>query len=118
MLDYLFLSSRISEGVNQGEGSATRAAHGAVDQALIPIESRIDALELACAAMWDILKQKGGLTDAELIKAIEHVDGRDGNVDGKIRPVEAVCPNCNRKLMTRSRKACVWCGATLKMSPF
>lgn len=118
MLDYLFLSSRITSSANAGEGSAARAAHGAVDQAMIPVESRIDALELACAAMWDLLKKKGGLTDDELIRAIEEVDGRDGKVDGKMRPVNESCPNCNRRLVTKSRKACVWCGAALKASPF
>ena len=82
------------------------------------LENRIEALELACAGMWDLLKAKHGYSDEEIVDHIHAVDLRDGKLDGKFSPVDSVCPHCGKKLLTRSRKRCVWCGAELKMSPF
>lgn len=116
MFNYLLTGAQLAAGSGSGDG--TRSAQLAVDSALIPVESRIDALELACAAMWELLKTKGGLTDEELVRTIQEIDARDGSIDGKMRPTLENCPTCNRRIVTRSRKRCVWCGAELRASPF
>jgi predicted RNA-binding Zn-ribbon protein involved in translation (DUF1610 family) len=87
------------------------------NERFMALEARIDALELACAGLWDLLKFKHAYTDDELARAVQTVDMRDGQLDGKVRPVQADCPHCGRKLLTRSRKKCLWCGAELKASP-
>lgn len=87
------------------------------NERFMAIEARLDALELACSGLWDLLKFKHGYTDEELANAVQTVDLRDGQLDGKIRTTPADCPHCGRKLLTRSRKKCLWCGADLKASP-
>lgn len=82
------------------------------------LESRIEALELSCAGLWDLLKARHGYTDEEIAEHIRMVDLRDGRLDGKTHPPEQFCPNCKRKLLTRSRKRCVWCGVELAPTPF
>jgi hypothetical protein len=77
------------------------------------LEDRIDALELACAGLWRLLKAKHGYTDDELAAAITDVDAADGKVDGKMRSRPSECPACGRQLLTRSREKCSWCGARL-----
>jgi hypothetical protein len=77
------------------------------------LESRLDALELACSALWRILKAKHGYSDEELALAIKELDLQDGQLDGKKAPEPAVCSECGRPLLTRSRTRCLWCGAAL-----
>lgn len=116
MLGYLFAASMSVRTDMQNASGAVRAAQNAAESALIPTEQRIDALELACAGMWELLKGKFDLTDQQLVAAITAVDARDGKVDGKMRQQLADCPNCGRQLVTRSRVRCVWCGAELPNS--
>lgn len=81
------------------------------------LEHRVEALELACAGLWELLKFKLHCTDDELIAAVRAVDARDGMVDGKVTPAPARCPNCQRDSPVRRSPKCVWCGANLGKSP-
>ena len=80
----------------------------------LALEARVDALELACAGLWELLKTKSGYSDEELVSVIKQVDARDGLVDGRTTPIVGeVCPKCGKRLLTRKRNHCVWCGAEL-----
>jgi len=85
---------------------------------LMALEERIERLELACAGLWDLLKTRHGYSDDDIARHIHAVDLRDGKLDGKAKVTEANCPSCGRKLATRSRKRCIWCGQDLSMIPF
>ena len=74
---------------------------------------RIQSLELTCAAMWTILKDKMGLSDEDLVNAIHAIDARDGVADGKISQAARICPQCHRKVLTRNPTKCSWCGGEL-----
>lgn len=76
---------------------------------------RIQSLELTCAAMWSILKNKVGTTDEELVDAIHAIDERDGVADGRISQAARVCPHCHRKALTRNPTKCSWCGGELAL---
>ena len=82
------------------------------------LNARLDALELACAGLWLFLKARHGYTDEDLAGVIQDLDARDGKVDGRMTPLQEMCPACGRKLATRQRKRCVWCGAELAKRPF
>jgi hypothetical protein len=84
-----------------------------VEDSTKSLELRIQALELTCAALWTILKEKNGYTDDDLMRAIHEVDARDGVIDGKISQSARVCPHCNRKVLTRNPTKCAWCGGDL-----
>jgi hypothetical protein len=92
--------------------------HATRDGSYIALEARIDALELACAGLWEMLKSKHGYSDEEIVGFIHQVDARDGKLDGKAGSAAQLCPSCGRKLITRSRVRCVWCGAELPPAPF
>jgi hypothetical protein len=64
-----------------------------VEDSTKTLELRVQALELTCAALWTILKEKNGYTDDELVQAIHAVDARDGVVDGKVTQSARVCPH-------------------------
>lgn len=82
------------------------------------IGNRIDELQLACAAMWELLREKNGVSDNELIEKIKEIDMRDGNPDGKMISPTEKCPECGHNLLIRARDVCSWCGALMKQSPF
>jgi hypothetical protein len=82
------------------------------------LEARLEALELACGGLWELLKTKHGYSDEELVRVIHELDARDGVMDGRVTPLKENCPNCGRQLVTKQRKRCVWCGAELALKPF
>ena len=81
------------------------------------LQQEVQSLELACAGMWELLKFKLGCTDEELVAAVQAVDGRDGQVDGKIRKTPGNCPSCGRRVLMRKSNKCAWCGASAGKSP-
>ncbi|MBI5708276.1 MAG: hypothetical protein HZC36_14935 [Armatimonadetes bacterium] len=78
--------------------------------------ARLDAMELAFAGLWKLLKAQG-FTNEHLTKAMEEVDQEDGNKDGRITPVHSVCPSCGQKILSRVSKKCLWCGADVPVGP-
>lgn len=106
---FLYNIQHTSGAVGITTGDVRRSAESAV----IPLEQRLDYLELACAGLWVLLKEKHGYTDEELVASIQEVDARDGNIDGKIGRANQHCPHCQRKLLTRDSPKCSWCGGVL-----
>lgn len=80
---------------------------------VLQLEHRLDALELSCAAMFKLLKEKHGYTTDELVSAIHEIDLADGKADGKMTRPQGVCPSCGHKLLSKTSNKCLWCGAPL-----
>ncbi len=83
------------------------------------VEGRLQTLALANQAMWEILSQKCGVTEEDLVNKMTEIDQRDNKSEGKVSGnFEATCPNCNKRILGNHLK-CVWCGAKVPMrSPF
>lgn len=117
MLGYMMGRAIARTEMAMAEASAhTIAAQKSIEFQFL--ERRIESLELACAGLWTLLKEQHGYTDEELVEAVRQVDLRDGTEDGKISGSIEVCPQCNRKMLTRKSPNCSWCGAELARSPF
>lgn len=76
------------------------------------LQRRSDALTIACQALWELVRDRGGITDDALVAKMQEVDLRDGKADGKITPALVSCPSCGRRC-NGSRKACLYCGASM-----
>ena len=111
MYGYLFPSYQANLGVTPTEAANT------AERVIMPIDNRLQHLELACAGLWELLKSKHGYTDADLMAAIQTVDSRDGVVDGKVGHASQTCPHCHRKVLTRNNSKCGWCGGDLMAAP-
>ena len=107
----------ISNTMGNARASAVDARNAA-EEVTIRLETRLDYLELACTGLWELLKERHGYSDDDLVAAIQAVDTRDGVADGKIGRVSKVCPSCNRKLLSRDSPKCSWCGADLPPNLF
>jgi hypothetical protein len=95
-------------------GSANRQAAAAESDALSAqrhvkeLEDRVDKLTLVCAAVWDLLRDRGKLTEADLIERIAILDAKDGVADGKMSRKTRPCSNCKRPVSPRTNK-CMYC---------
>lgn len=76
------------------------------------LEEKIDVLALACHAMWEILREKHGVTTRELEDKIQALDLRDGKLDGRLDLRIKQCPDCGHRLNGR-HKNCFYCGAAI-----
>lgn len=74
------------------------------------IQCDVEKLFMLTEALWTILKEKHGCTDAELVQRVQEIDLRDGKLDGRVAKVNPDCPKCSRKLMGK-RPVCLYCGA-------
>ena len=119
MIDILFdlyQQGRINDVENTAQESSRKATdfQGRVRQ----LEESIDRLVLVNAALWSLVKDRTGLTDAQLTARVRDIDLRDGVEDGKITPNVQNCQKCGRSMNPRHRQ-CIYCGGErLKTSPF
>ncbi|HYG73873.1 MAG TPA: zinc ribbon domain-containing protein [Planctomycetota bacterium] len=78
----------------------------------------LDHQTLITVALWELLKQKCQLSDADLVAAVREVDMRDGKVDGRYVRAPEPCPKCKRPV-TLSTNTCAYCGTKVeRSSPF
>lgn len=84
----------------------------------VVLQDRIDKLLLINMAMWSILEEKLGITEADLAQRVQDIDLRDGTLDGRPPQAAAVCKACNRPISRRHQR-CLYCGGqTGAGSPF
>ncbi|MEY4689743.1 MAG: hypothetical protein RIT19_68 [Verrucomicrobiota bacterium] len=109
--DVLFSSAaHLMEAQDRDDGaSASRTATDVRTQNEF-IQCDVEKLFMLTEALWTILKEKHGCTDAELVRRVQEIDLRDGKLDGKVAKVKPDCPKCGRKLMGK-RPVCLYCGA-------
>lgn len=99
------------------ERTANRAERAAssLEQRLT---GEVDSLRLACAAMWEILEERLGVTPKELAERMTAIDLRDGRLDGRMTGPAVKCSKCGRQMSAR-RPHCMFCGgASLEKQPF
>lgn len=90
------------------------ASTGPVDAAGVSsrvreLEHQVARLSLLNQALWELLRDRLGLSDAELERLARDVDLRDGIEDGKITVTPLECPNCGRISSSKHWK-CLYCG--------
>lgn len=75
--------------------------------------NRLDRLALICQAMWELLREKTGMMDEDVMRKMAEIDLRDGVEDGKMRHKIVKCPNCQRPANTKNAR-CWFCGQEFK----
>lgn len=100
--------------IDEAQSKATDAnakAHEA-RQDVHELEARLQRLSLLCQAMWELLSERGQISNNDLIRRVLEVDGRDGSTDGKIGSRIVDCPRCKNKVNSRHPR-CVVCGGMI-----
>ena len=119
----LFSGAQGTYRSTQGNMAAEREVAGA-KHAAKRAEQHADLLEANLAkslmiseALWELLAEKTGLTEDDLLEKLHEVDMRDGWLDAKNQRSAADCPACGRKVSGR-HAACLYCGEIIEKSVF
>jgi hypothetical protein len=107
-----FFGELAQEGrIHEARRLAARGEHRAEEAAetVAQLARRLDRLVLANAALWSLLKESTGLTDAALVERMASMDAEDGQVDGRLRVTLGLCPECGRALSQKHGR-CLFCG--------
>lgn len=108
----LHQDGRIQDAQQEARVAGSKA--DAVVSEFARMHRRLDRLALASQAMWELLRDRAGITEEELKAKILEVDLRDGTTDGRMSTQITDCPKCGAK--TNSKRAtCVMCGAPLEV---
>lgn len=75
------------------------------------LTKKIDRLTLATQAMWELMRDRFGIEESELINKVVEIDLRDGRKDGKITSQARCCPSCKRPMSSKS-STCAFCNYT------
>ena len=73
------------------------------------VEDRFEKLLLLTEAVWELVGERHGLTDAHLTAKIREIDGRDGPIDGRRAIVVRRCSQCDAAI-EKGRANCMFCG--------
>ncbi len=111
--------SLYGSGISMTHAAAGEARSAASDAQFNArqIAARLDRALLTCQAMWELMHDKLGITEEELVAKITEIDMRDGVMDGRSRPQATTCPQCNRAVAARFDK-CMYCGTPVKKDMF
>lgn len=85
-----------------------RKSLGAEDR-IRELEFTLQRMALASQAMWELVRETTGVTEAQLLARIAEIDLRDGQKDGRISPQVLTCPQCRRAVHSKNPR-CIYCG--------
>ncbi len=81
---------------------------------LLRLERLLERMHLFQLATLELLIERTGVTEQQILAKVEEIDRRDGKTDGRLAVRPAPCPDCKR-LNHSQRTNCVYCGAGLPL---
>lgn len=73
---------------------------------------QVRKMALVNQALYELLKERTGISDEDLRRRVREIDLRDGRSDGKLEASPLRCPKC-RGAVTAGALSCPTCGATV-----
>ena len=106
----LYQQRRIDDAHETAEGAAQKSGDAARE--LTELRRSVERLALANVALWELLRDRLKMGEAELLEKMQEIDLRDGRQDGRVTPTgeSPLCGQCNRRLSPRHDR-CIYCGA-------
>lgn len=111
MLWELFQQSRIRGATATAEQANTKTSNLVI--AVSELEDKVDSLSITCQALWELLRERNNVTEAELDSKVNEIDLRDGRSDGKMGGGGSSCAKCGRVLNKRHLR-CMYCGESFE----
>jgi hypothetical protein len=110
----VYQQGQISSAADAASAAKRDAAHtdARLHREVLRLESKIDGLALICQALVEILRDRGGVSEADIEAKMREIDDRDGRSDGRIVGKPTKCPKCQRPAHTRQR-VCMYCSAPI-----
>ncbi len=100
-----------ASGMSSGTGPGITGSNHQIDYSLQirDLEHEVQRLTLKNEALWELVRDRLQLTDADLEAKSQEIDLRDGIKDGEITITPLKCPTCGRVSSSRHWK-CMYCG--------
>jgi hypothetical protein len=94
-------SARAEQGVMTAEEARAR---------VLNLEAKVSKLTLVNHALFELIAERTGITEADLIDRVNEIDLRDGRMDGRPSPeTPLTCEQCGRSY-SRRHNHCFYCG--------
>jgi hypothetical protein len=96
---------------HKAEATADSAASKAtsLQDEVTKLGVRFNRLLLLNQALWELLKERTGLEEQDVLAKVTEIDQRDGKIDGKMGISVMDCPACGQKTNSK-RSSCLMCG--------
>lgn len=108
----------VSDARDEARARAAQQAAGNIQKSdLVELRDQVERLTLLNQALWELIRARLNVTDAELEQLAQEIDLRDGKQDGKLTSHPLKCPNCGRVSNSRHRK-CLYCGLLFETDLF
>ena len=111
-----FAASSIASAASADAQRASSKA-GEAEIRVRELEESLAKTMLICESLWELLRDRTGLTQDDLITKLQEVDLRDGMLDGKNKTRTRACPKCNRSTSQRHSR-CMYCGEPFEKTAF
>lgn len=97
------------------KASRSESTANATAQRLLAAERQIDRALLIQTALLELLRERLGISEEQVLAKIEEVDLRDGKRDGRMISPPKPCPQCARRNHAM-RISCLYCGKPLTLA--
>ncbi|HIJ66560.1 MAG TPA: hypothetical protein HPP77_11490 [Candidatus Hydrogenedentes bacterium] len=94
---------------NMGSGISPAGAQPDYGRRIKDLEYQVQRLMLLNQALWELMRERIEVADADLERKAYEVDMRDGVEDGRMTEVGLTCPSCGRVSSSKHWR-CLYCG--------
>lgn len=102
--------------MSEGAGKRSTQKTG-VEHELEVLRGNLAKALMINEALWELMREKLGVSQDEFFKKLYEIDMRDGKLDGQNQARIVQCPSCKRNNAGR-HAACIYCGTVLNESVF
>ena len=108
----MFISTYSGAGSQEAIRAASEASGkaGRASNEIMHLRREINRILMINEALWEIVRDREGLMDEDLVRKIDEIDLRDGVLNGRrAKQAPLDCPSCGRTLPKR-QPVCIYCG--------
>ena len=109
--------SQVASTAAAGDAAKAKTKAKSVERQLRVLEANLAKSMMINEALWEMIRDRHGLTEKDLHDKLYEVDMRDGILDGKNQRKAVECPNCGHTVSPR-HPACIYCGQVIDDSVF
>ncbi len=120
MNSFSFRGMQIASEMADSSTDISRNSSGIsrVRQEIRMLEANLAKSLMINEALWELMRDRMGITEEQFNEKLYEIDMRDGVLDGKNQRSDVQkCPKCNRPVSAR-HSACIYCGEVLDESVF
>ena len=117
MVGMAYGSAQVASTVTASDAARAKSKARSVECQLKVLEANLAKSMMINEALWELIRDRHGLTEKDLHDKLYEVDMRDGILDGKNQRKAVECPKCGHTVSPR-HPACIYCGQVIDESVF